>query len=95
MFLAIFGMALRVGTEPSRETAVAWLSALDGCSAKISEALIYAGQSIFNPLNLFVSKPLISISHWGGALAGFVLGIIEIIAFALLLLSLRRRFKLE
>ena len=95
MFLSIGVLALRVGTEPSHETSVTWLSALDGRSAKIAEALIYAGQSIFNPLNFFVSKPLISVSHWMGALAGFVLGIIGIIAFALLLLSVRRRFKLE
>lgn len=94
---AIFVLALLVGTEANVDAAIGWHHALRGdCfSAKALRAGIYAMQSIFNPLNLIVPRPLVSVSHWAAALGSFVLGLGGVVAFALFLLSLRRRFKLE
>jgi hypothetical protein len=63
--------------------------------APSTKEAIYAAQSIFNPLNLLTSKPLGVIADTVEALVGGFLGIVGIVAFALFLLSLRRRFKLE
>jgi H+/Cl- antiporter ClcA len=63
--------------------------------AQVLRAAIYALQSIFNPLNLIVLKPLVSVCYWWAALVSFILGLFGIITFALFLLSLRRRFKLD
>jgi hypothetical protein len=95
--LAIAGLALLVGTVANVEPKSGWQTALtgEGCVAQVLRAGIYAMQSIFNPLNLIVQKPLVSVGHWGAALASFVLGLFGLVAFALFLLSLRRRFKLD
>jgi hypothetical protein len=66
----------------------------DECSAQFLRALTYAIQSI-NPLNLFSSQPLVVISHTWWAVMGGFLRIIGIVAVALFVLSVRRRFKLE
>jgi len=99
--LAIGVLASIVGTvlitDPASGPPSGWHAALrgDGLQAQALRAAIYALQSVFNPLNLIVPKPLVSVSHWGAAFASFILGIFGIISFALFLLSLRRRFKLE
>ena len=92
----IFAIAFVVGTTAD-PGAAGWQKALqgDGERAQILRAGVYSAQSIFNPLNLFVPKPLVSVAHWAAALAGFALGVVGIVAVALFLLSLRRRFKLE
>jgi hypothetical protein len=91
-------LALSVGTQVNEaEKLWGWQNTLKApdYSAELLRAGIYAVQSIFNPLNLITPKPLVMISDRAGALVGGFLGIIGIVAFALFLLSLRRRFKLE
>jgi hypothetical protein len=95
---AIFALALATGTAAATDPAAGgWHTTLNGKGllAQMLRAAIYALQSVFNPLNLIVPKPLVTVSHWGAALATFLLGIVGIAAFALFVLSLRRRFKLE
>lgn len=95
--LAIFLIAVGAGTTASPEATQGWHISLQQCDywAKALRAGVYAFQSIFNPLNLIVPKPLVSVSHWWAALAGAVLGVLGVVAFALFLLSVRRRFKLD
>lgn len=97
ILLSIFLVALFTGSKANPEATQGWHGDLasSGMTAQVLRAGIYAMQSIFNPLNLIVSKPLIVIQHWAAALVCFALGLLGIIAFALFLLSIRRRFKLE
>jgi hypothetical protein len=98
LLLAIGGLAFAAGTVPTAELAASgWQTALsgNGLLAQALRAGIYAMQSVFNPLNLLVPKPLVSVCCWWVALVCFVAGLFGIVAFALFLLSLRRRFKLE
>jgi hypothetical protein len=97
LLLAIGCLALVAGTVATDDTTSGWHAALSGKGflAQALRAAIYALQSVFNPLNLIVFKPLVSVCYWWAALIGFVLGLFGIIAFALFLLSLRRRFKLD
>jgi hypothetical protein len=97
IFGSIFWLALEVGTVVNKEEKSGWQQALEGGheKAQVLRALVYAGQSIFNPFNVIVQKPLVAISNPNGALWGLLLGVLGIVAFAFLLLSLRRRFKLE
>jgi hypothetical protein len=91
--MALVALAYEVGTAVARKDAElsGWQLALkDGELLRASQ---YAMQSI-NPLNLFGS-PLVVISDKWGAIAGGILGVIGIATFALFLLSVRRRFKLE
>ena len=91
---SVAGLAL--GTTATVETTQGWQIALqDGDSAKYLRAAVYGLQSVFNPLSLFVSKPLITPMHWAGALLGSIFGLLGITSIALFLLSVRRRFKLE
>ena len=96
-FFAIVLVAYCSGTEPSQKASAGWFTALKACGMwpEVRRAGVYAAQSILNPLNLFVQEPLVSVSNGWGAFAGLVLGILGIASLALLLLSVRRRFKLE
>jgi hypothetical protein len=97
LLLAIGWLALGAGTVATADPASGWHAALsgEGLLAQVLRAAIYALQSIFNPLNLIVLKPLVSVCYWWAALVSFILGLFGIITFALFLLSLRRRFKLD
>ena len=72
-----------------------WQNSLRGedCSAKLLRAGVYALHAI-NPLNLFGS-PVVVLKSPGWALVGGVFAVGGLAAVAFLLLSLRRRFKLE
>jgi hypothetical protein len=91
--LALVALAYEVGTRVARKDNElhGWQTALNG--DELLRAGQYTMQSI-NPLNLFGS-PLVVMSHKWGAIAGGILGVIGIAAFAFFLLSVRRRFKLE
>jgi hypothetical protein len=67
----------------------------EDCWNKSLRAFVYAANATFNPLNLIVSKPLVTANHALGALLGALFGIVGTISFALLLLGIRRRFKIE
>lgn len=73
--VTIFALALAVGTEANLDAASGWHRALkEPCelSAQVLRAGIYAMQSIFNPLNLIVPKPLVSyFAFVGGSLRSF------------------------
>jgi hypothetical protein len=91
--LALVALAYEVGTHVARkdDELHGWQITLN--DDELLRAAQYAMQSI-NPLNLFGS-PLVVMSQKWGAIAGGILGVIGIAAFALLFLSVRRRFKLE
>jgi hypothetical protein len=95
--LAIGLLAFAAGTAAVADPSSGWHAALSGKGllAQVLRAGVYALQSVFNPLNLIVPRSLVSVCYWWAALASFILGLFGIVAFALFLLSLRRRFKLE
>jgi hypothetical protein len=96
-FGSISVFAYYAGTEPNLKASAGWFAGLKACGSwpEVVRAGVYAAQSILNPLNLFVTEPLVSVSNGWVAFAGLVLGVLGIAALALFLLSLRRRFKLE
>ena len=82
--LSIFLVALLTGTRANVEAVQGWHGGLSsfGGTAQVLRAGIYAMQSIFNPLNLIVSKPLVVVKHWAAALTCFLLGLVGITARA-------------
>ena len=97
-FLVAIGVvAYCSGTEPNLKASAAWFATLKSSRwwPEVLRAGVYSAQSVLNPLNLFVTEPLVSLSNGWGAAAGLLLGIFGIASLALLLLSFRRRFKLE
>jgi hypothetical protein len=86
LLLAIAGLAFATGTVPTVELAASgWQSALNGNGflAQALRAGIYAMQSVFNPLNFLVPKPLVSVCYWWAALVCFMAGLFGTVAFAL------------
>lgn len=96
-FLVINGLALSTGTEANTIVAIGWRTELatETELGKVLRASVYALQSIFNPLNLFDSRPLVTVRSWFIAMLCGGLGILGTMAFTLFILSLRRRFRLE
>ncbi|MEK6755107.1 MAG: hypothetical protein AABZ02_03040 [Bacteroidota bacterium] len=97
LFGLVATLALVTGTEANTAVAIGWRSELahDTALSKALRAGAYAMQSIFNPLNLFDSRPLVTVQSWFAAIVCGGLGILGTAAFALFVLSLRRRFRLE
>jgi hypothetical protein len=97
VFTCAFLVGLFGGTSASLDSQVGWLAGLrqEDCWNKSLRAFVYAANATFNPLNLIVSKPLVTANHALGALLGALFGIVGTISFALLLLGIRRRFKIE
>jgi hypothetical protein len=85
------------GTTANTDGQVGWLLHLnDGdCGTKSVRTFLYALNTTFNPLNLIVSKPLVAPEYSSGALIGSFLSIFGAISFALLVLGIRRRFKID
>jgi hypothetical protein len=90
-------LALLSGTDlaSAEKELLGWQNSLKGedCSTRLLRAGVYALHAI-NPLNLFGS-PLVVLKGPGWAFLGGVLAVGGLAAVAFLLLSLRRRFKLE
>ena len=96
-FVAIFLLGMLDGVSVSADAVVGWQNQL-GQSASVSRGLrsfLFSLNSVFNPLNLIVSKPLVAARLPEYQILASVFGLLGIISFALLLLSIRRRFKLE
>jgi hypothetical protein len=95
-WLCAFEIAVCGGTSLNRDSLIGWQAALDGSAAKqqILRAAVYAF-GVFNPLNLLAPKSLVAVDCWGAALLCSLFGIAGTISIALLLLSIRRKFKLE
>jgi hypothetical protein len=90
--LAFFSGTDLVSTEKELQ---GWQNSLRGedCSTRLLRAGVYALHAI-NPLNLF-GAPIVVLKGPCWAFVGGVLAVGGLAAFALLFLSLRRRFKLE
>jgi hypothetical protein len=96
-YVSIGVVAYYSGTEPNVKASAGWFTGIKahGWCPEVLRAGVYAAQSILNPLNLFVTEPLVSVSNGWGVIASLVLGVFGIASLALFFLSLRRRFKLE
>jgi hypothetical protein len=97
VFVGAFLVGWIGGTTANTDGQVGWLLHLnDGdCGNKSVRTFLYALNTTFNPINLIVSKPLVAPEHSTGALIGSFLSIFGAISFALLVLGIRRRFKID
>lgn len=90
-FLAWGLSAVELGTNEAE--LVGWQKSLE--TNNLFRSVVYAGQTIFNPLGIFSSKSLLVAKNATLASLFAVLGLIGTTALVFLAISIRRRFKLE
>ena len=65
------------------------------CVGPIQKSLVYALQSILNPLGIFSAKNLLVVNSHSSLLILSIIGLLGTTALALFIISLRRRFKMS
>lgn len=97
VFLAVgtFAFAGDIGVVEPKEL-VGWQKSLDGSSldSRLLRSTVLAGQTVANPLGVFGKPLVVAKEFW--QVAFLILGsLVGILALAMFLISIRRRFKLE
>lgn len=90
IFLVLAFSCIQISEAP--EKLVAWHADLN--SSRLLRAVVYSLQSVFNPLGVF-SKPLLLARNWFWSMLLTAISLIGTTAVAPLVISLRRRFRLE
>ena len=74
-----------------------WRSILTdgGWGGRITRGALYSFQAIFNPLGIFGSRSLLTVSDWWVALVASGLCFLATLSLALFVLALRRRFRIS
>lgn len=88
-FLSVVLIGTLGGTQAISDGGIGWHQRLleTDIVTQLVRSGLYALNCIFNPLNLIVSKPLVTATSWAGAVTCSVVGLTGTTAFALLLLG--------